>query len=373
MVLIVKYEGIVNMKRFKHIVIAAIAVVTAATYVLPAVPVAAETSATSSSLSIVPKKNYVIDPGKSVDDKLTIRNLDTGSSLSLTLRVIDFTYSDDSGTPKLFLDPNAEQTAWSLKKYLSVPETVTIPPKSSKTLDMKVSIPQGQGGGSLYSAIIYSSSSGGVENVNNVGLSASGVTLVFANVTGPVKESMSIEKFGSYNVANKSYFNFSTQEPQSMAFTVKNNGNVAEAPAGMITLKSMWGQEYKIEDLNPQDPKLLALIGQSRTFTSCIKSSTIMGDGGAADKRKATTTCESPQLWPGFYRASVEIYYGQNGNITQEASRAGWFVYLPWWFIAITIAVLVAAIYYGRKAYLKIRTTLYGPQGKSSKRSRRRS
>ena len=95
------------MKRFKSIVMAALALVVASAYALPSTPALAQSS---SALSIAPKKNYVIEPGKSVDDKLIIRNADKVKPLELTLRVVDFSYTDRGGTPKLFLDPNAEQT-----------------------------------------------------------------------------------------------------------------------------------------------------------------------------------------------------------------------------------------------------------------------
>lgn len=134
-------------------------------------------AASSASLSIVPKKNYIIEPGESVEDKLTIRNLDPVQPLELNLRVIDFTFTDDGGTPKLMLANDAPQTTWSLKPFLTLPENVVIEPNSSKTIDMKVAVPAGHGAGSYYSAILYSSGAPG--DGGNVGLSASGVTLVF--------------------------------------------------------------------------------------------------------------------------------------------------------------------------------------------------
>ena len=111
-------------------------------------------SAESASLSITPKKNYVLEPGKSVKDKLTIRNPDKTDPLNLTLRVVDFTYTDDGGTPKLLLGEDIPQTTWSLKPFLTVPKTVTIQPGSSATLDISVAIPAGHGAGSYYSAIV---------------------------------------------------------------------------------------------------------------------------------------------------------------------------------------------------------------------------
>lgn len=328
----------------------------------------ATSAVSSSALSIAPKKNYVIDPGGSVKDKLVIRNLDNAASLELTLRVVDFTFTDDGGTPKLFLDPNAEQTTWSLRPYLTLPKTVTIPPSSSKSVDMSVAIPKERGAGSLYSAIIYSSGSGGADNVNNIGLSASGVTLVFTTIPGKVNEDLQIEKFGPYSKESRDYMGYiMAAEPQAMAYTLKNNGNVTEAPVGSITLKGWFGKEYKIDEVNPA--KSVALIGQTRRFEACIKAKE---QEEKRDSNVTPTTCVSAGLWPGYYTATADLYYGQNGNTTQEIIKTIGFWYLPWWFVAVCLVVLSAAAFYIWKLVRKIRSAIYGPQGKPRKISRRR-
>lgn len=154
------------MKRFKSIVVAGLAVFIFAASVLPATQASAQSSA---ALSIVPNKNYVVEAGKTINDTLTIRNLDNEKPLQLSLRVVDFTFNDDGGTPKLMLAEDAPQTAWSLKPFLKVPQSVVIPPKSSKTVNLSVSIPGNRTAGSFYSAIVYSS---GAPEGGNVGLSA---------------------------------------------------------------------------------------------------------------------------------------------------------------------------------------------------------
>ena len=362
------------MKSIRTIAVAVLVVLVAMAYVLPVTPVIAESDNTASSaLSIPPKKQYEIEAGKTVDDKLTIRNLDNSSSLRLNLKVIDFTYDEnqDSGVAKLFLDDSAEQTAWSLRSYLTVPKTVTVEPGQTKTLDMNISIPKSQGAGSLYSAIIYSSASGGSDNTTNVGLSASGVTLVFANVPGKVHENLSIEAVGPYDKIAKKYMPyFNTIMPESIGYSLKNSGNWAESPIGSITLNGWFGRKTVIENINPT--KSLVLIGQTRTFSSCIK----FDEKEVANTRSNTpaTTCVDAGLWPGYYSVTADLYYGANGNETQEIIKNAGFWYLPWWFVALVVILLGVAFYYGRKVYLRIRTALYGQQGnkKSRKVSRRR-
>lgn len=368
------------MKHIRTIAVAALAALVVAAQILPAVPATAESNeaAASSALSISPKKQYEIKPGDFVDDKLTIRNADTSTSLRLSLRVIDFTFDDeqDSGVAKLFLDPNAEQTPWSLRSYLQVPKTVTVGPGEVKTVDIKLSIPANQGAGSLYSAIIYSSGGGDVDGSGaasgasgNVGLSASGVTLVFANVPGKVHEDLKMEKLGPYDKFAKKYMPYITVAmPESIGYTLKNSGNWAEAPIGSITLNGWFGRKVEINNVNPT--KSLVLIGQSRTFSSCIK----FDEKEVAEARSNTppTTCVNPGLWPGYYKVTANFFYGANGNETQEIIKSAGFWYLPWWFIALVLAVAGVAFYYGRKAYIKIRTALYGPQAGGKRKVSRR-
>lgn len=344
------------MKRFKSIVLAAAAVVMTVACALPALPASAQSSA---SLSIAPKKNYVIEPGKSVDDKLTIRNLDNTSSLQLNLRVIDFTYTNNSGTPKLMLDANAPDTTWSLKPFLTVPKSVTVPAGSSKSFDMSVKIPAGHGAGSYYSAIIYST---GAPDGGNVGLSASGVTLVFVSVPGKVSEDLQLKNFGAYDASAQGdvsgYRYITTDEPQTIAYTLFNNGNVTESPVGSIKLKNIFGKEQTIDNVNPSSS--LALIGQTRTFTACIKlqSQNLNFQGTAAQ----ANTCTSPGLWPGFYTANLDLYYGQNGNNTQEITKTAHFWYLPWWFIVLVVIVLLIVTYFVWRFVRWFRNKFYGPR-----------
>jgi len=349
------------MKRFKSIVVAGFAILMTAAYLLPALTASA---ASSAALSITPKKNYTIEPGKSIKDTLVIRNLDKEVPLQLTLRVVDFTFNDDGGTPKLMLAEDAPQTTWSLKPFMTLPKSVTIEPDSSKTLDMKVEIPKGHGAGSYYSAIVYSS---GSSEGGNVGLSASGVTLVFTQIPGKVNEDLTLEKFGAYSGSGNqaSYKYIMTDMPQIMAYTLKNDGNVTESPVGSITLKSMFGKEYVIDDVNPN--KSLALIGQSRTFASCIKLKEAEIDLNG--KRSRSTECTKPDFWPGLYTANLDIFYGQNGNQTQEIVGTAHFWYLPWWFILLVTVVLLVIAYY---VWRIVRRVKYGRPGPRTKAPRRR-
>ncbi len=324
----------------KRLAAAVCAVLIAAVAFLPSPAV----HAASSSLSIAPKKNYSIEPGKSIKDKLTIRNLDAKQALNLTLRVVDFTFNDDSGTPKLFLANDAPQETWSIKPFVTLPETVTVEPKGTTSVPISITVPANHGAGSYYSAIVYSS---GVPDGGNVGISASGVSLVFVDIPGTVKEDLTLTKFGPYkqsssNAAKAGYVYFNREEPTMFGYTLKNAGNVVESPVGSITLHNMFGKTYTVGDVNTN--KSVALIGQTRTFVTCMKQKAQEVDFNGT--RADATSCASVGLWPGFYSTSIDLFYGQNGNNTQEITKGGSFWYLPTWFIIVCVVVLLLVAYF---------------------------
>jgi len=306
------------------------------------VPASAATSPTSGSsgLSIQPRKNYVINPGQSVTDKLIIGNLDPNAGLNLKLRMVDFTYTDLSGTPKLNIAANAPQLPWSIKPFTTLPSSVDIGPGERKTISYTIKIPKNLGAGSYYSAILYQANgaSGG-----NVALNASGVTLAFVSVPGQVKENMTLQKFGAYNSDNNGttgsfVFIDMNEQPKMIAYTLKNEGNVFESPAGTIELKDMFG--HKVADIQTNASQSLALLGQTRLFASCIKTvqQKIEAEGGTTKD----TSCTDPHLKPGRYTAKMDVFYGQNGNQTHEITKTATFWYLPWWFIIAVLVVLAA-------------------------------
>ncbi len=71
-------------------------------------------------------------------------------------------------------------------------------------------------------------------------------------------------------------------------------------------------------------------------------------------ERSEANNCVAPGLWPGFYKISMDLYYGQNGNPTKEIVGNAWFFYMPLWFIIVLVIVLLVAAWYIRKLVLKI-------------------
>jgi hypothetical protein len=342
------------MKRIVRSLSAALAVFFVALSMLPA---SADTApGGSSGLSIQPRKNYVMNPGQTINDKLIVGNLDNSADLNLSLRMIDFTYTDQTGTPKLNLAANAERTPWSLRQFTQLPATTLIPKGGgSQNINYSITIPKNLGAGSYYSAIIYQASSA---NGGNVALNASGVTLVFVTVPGTVNEKMTLQKFGAYNSednGNTGGFVFLAMNnaPKMVGYTLKNEGNVFESPAGSVIIKDIFG--HQIASVPTNANQSLALIGQSRLFTSCIKTvqQQVQSLGGASK----STKCVDPKLKPGIYKMNLDVFYGQNGNQTHEITATSYLFYLPIWFLiilALLVAALIWFIWWARKKLQRV-------------------
>ncbi len=324
-------------------------------------PVSAAVPGGSAGLSIPPRKNYIIEPGHSITDKLTIGNLDPEHSLNLSLRMIDFTFTGQTGTPKLDLAQNAPLRPWSIRPYTTLPSSVTIQPGGTTTIKYSIRMPKNIGAGSYYSAILYDAAGG---NGGNVALTASGVTLVFVSVPGIVNENLQLQKFGAYESNNNGatggfVFIATNGAPKMIGYVLKNKGNVFESPAGSIIIKDMFG--HQVANIDTNTTQELALLGQSRLFTSCIKTKAqeIRLEGGTS----TDTSCVDPGLAPGEYTAHLELYYGQNGNQTHEITNTVSFWYLPWWFlalIAVGIGILIWAFFWTkRKLQAAVKGTTY--------------
>lgn len=351
------------MKRVaSYLVSAILGVLVVAVSALPAA------YADSSGLSIPPRKNYLINSGETKTDKITIGNLNSKEDLNITLKVVDFTFMDETGTPKLDLSQNAPQTTWSLKPFVQLPATFKVPAGERRTVDLTIKIPKTQGAGSYYSALQYVATGPDGDNVN---VSASGVTLVFVSVPGVVKEKLTLTKLGAYDTdekgANGKFLFIATDNsPGEIGYTLKNEGNVTENPAGNITIKPVFfGKTITIDNINPNTS--LALIGQNRLFTACIdKTDQVIELDG--EKSIKAVCKKNPSMLPGPYKIELNAYYGQNGNPSREIIGTAMFWYMPWWFVIPVLIALVVIGLYIRKLVRKIR----GATGNSSYRSSRK-
>ena len=303
--------------------------------------VSSATAAQSNGLGVSPRKDFTVQPGKSITDTLYISNLSLNQDLQVNIRLVDFGAANETGTPALQLAENAPQTPWSLKPFVKVQNTVRIAAGKSANVPITVTIPGGQGAGSYYSAVEYTAQN--PETKEKVNISASTASLVFVTVPGDTKEKLTMKQFGAFASDDKgegtfrSFFLGST--PKEFAYRLQNEGNIAEQPSGSLVVKNMFGRTVKeVEDANPK--KQLVLIGQTRRIQVCVKSS-VLTSKAPSGQESQQTVCDDPGLLPGRYTAQMALYYGINGSSTQEILASTSFWYLPWWSIILLVVVVL--------------------------------
>jgi hypothetical protein len=316
---------------------------------------AASVHAQSNGLGISPRKDYTVQPGKTVSDTLYISNLSLTQDLQVDMRIVDFGAQNETGAPALQLGENAPQTPWSLKPFIKLPAEIRVAAGKSANIPVSVTIPAGQGAGSYYSAIEYTAVN--PETKQKVNISAATASLVFVTVPGEAREQLILKQYGAWKsnadqTAGEFKGMFIGSSPKEFAYRLQNNGNVAEQPSGSMVIKNMFGRTaVEIEDANPK--KQLVLIGQTRRIQACIKTSVLdsQDPNGQISKQ---AVCDDPGLLPGRYTAQVALFYGLNGSSTQEAQATMSFWYFPWWSIVgffVFIIVLAALIWLIRRAF----------------------
>lgn len=300
-------------------------------------------SAASNSLGVNPRRDYAIKPGEAVQDILNVTNLHKSEDLFITIRPLDFRAANETGSPDLLLR-QTEPTRWSLKPYITIPKTYTVPAGKSVDVPFSINIPANLGAGSYYSAIQYAvTSPESGEDTVNLNLSGSSVSLIFVRVPGDAKSSLQLKMFGAFNpskdMSTGTYANFyGATKPKYLSYTLKNNGNIAEQPVGSIQLKNIFGKQVKLyEDVNPD--KSLVLIEQTRRVDFCMNETTIKEESKVTGQEEEVKRCDDMALTPGRYTAKMSLLYGGEGFPSQEILATASFWYLPAWFI---IAVLVA-------------------------------
>lgn len=318
-----------------------------------------QVSGQSNALAIQPRKDYNLRAGESVNDALTVTNRHNSEPLNLNLRVIDFTAQDESGSPLLMRD-STERTAWSIKNFIELPQQVTINPGETVRIPITISMPEGIGAGSYYSAIEYAAVSPASDE--QVNIAASGVSLIFVKVPGQAKQQLTFLQFGTFvpdQGGRSGSFRgiFFSEKPKVLAYRLRNDGNIAEQPNASIVVKSSGGKVlYTITDANPKDQ--LALRGQTRRFDACINpEDTIQTTTTGSDIN--TVVCGDTSFGPGRYTAELTILYGENGNETREIAAKATFWVLPWWFIGLVVvglAILVGVILYIKRRVSEVRS-----------------
>lgn len=252
-----------------------------------------------------------VDPGKTVEFEIRIRNIIT-EDLIARANITDFVAEGEEGQPKLLLDEDAEPSPYSFKEWVEELPELRLAPQEAKAAKITLNVPQNASPGGHYGVVRYTGTAPDID-ATGVALSASIGTLVLINVSGDVVTKANIDEFFSLqNGKRKSFFETG---PVTFVERIKNEGSVHVKPLGTLRITNMFNKEVAVLSVNEKGGNILP-----------------------QSTRKFEQTLEKSRLF-GRYNVEANIQYsGQNLSGTMT------FWVIPYKLIAIVLGIIIILI-----------------------------
>ena len=197
------------------------------------------------ALTITPIRLEIAgDPGQVLSQEMTLIN-ERDTQETYYSSYANFEAQGETGSPS-FVDTKEDLGTW-----MTVPESVILPPKSSKIIPIKITIPKNADAGGHFAAIFW----GTVPNNPTPGTVAIGAKtgiLVLLRVNGAVNE-----KGGLLEFATKNKQTFYTALPVSFYYRFQNAGGDRIKPTGTVIMKNTIGITAKKISGNPVEGNIL--------------------------------------------------------------------------------------------------------------------
>lgn len=261
-----------------------------------------------------PVLNLSANPGQTVKASISLRDVSNGSLL-VSNQINDFVASGEDGTPKILVDETVTDP-FSLKAWINPLSQLTLKPREIKDLSITIAVPANASPGGYYGVIRFTGTPPELKNTG-VSLSASIGALVLLKVNGAAKESLSVEQFFANN--NGKPGSLFESAPIDFIERIKNDGNIHEQPAGLVTITDMFN--HKIATLGVNQPPHDILPSSIRKFVSPLDSSNI-----------------GNKFLFGRYTADLSLAYGTNNQVI-KSSLTFWVI--PYKMIAAGIILLI--------------------------------
>jgi hypothetical protein len=175
-----------------------------------------------------------LNPGSPTSGTIYLMNT-TKNALTIQTILRNFTAQGEEGGVTI----TSEDTPFSLSKWIKItPERILIPSGKEVTFTYTITPPRNAEPGGHFGSIVF----GTVPNKNVDGSAGSAISqeiaaLFLARIPGKVDEQASIVSFAS----QKKFYEFG---PVTFDLRVRDEGGVHVRPAGVVTVKSMFGQKY---------------------------------------------------------------------------------------------------------------------------------
>ena len=244
------------------------------------------------------RTDITVEAGKAGAVTVYIQNM---SEDTVTLRPIanDFQAGDEQGTPSLLLNEGEFAKSHSLKKFMSIPKSITVKPKERAAVSVRIDVPAKTLAGGYFGAIRFVP----VDEAGNaqVNLTGSVASLILLKVPGDLVEKLSLVTFDVRQDGKTGLF-FSQPKNLDVLLRFKNEGNVQVTPFGKVLVSKSGNVVYSAE-INNAQPAGQALPDSVRRWSIPLSK---IGNFGK-------------------YTVTASVGYGDHGKtITQE--RTIWII-----------------------------------------------
>jgi hypothetical protein len=255
------------------------------------------------------RQPFVIEKGTSKTFTIGVTN-PSDSPLKAHPIVNDFLPSEDeSGEPRLILDPDTVLPRNDFKRLVSPLEDFIIPPRQEKRIDVTVSVPTYAEAGGYYGAIRFVPIIP-TEEGRNVALTASIGTIVLVTVPGELREQLNLVQLSA--AQGGSGRGFIVGGNVSVLARLKNTGNIHVQPFGKVQIQNMFGKTVHEYEFNNTDPRANVLPDSIRKFIDDIpKDKKLLGR--YTIKMNLTYTAGGGEIISGtstFWYFPTAVFYG---------------------------------------------------------------
>lgn len=261
-------------------------------------------------ITIVPPSiAFSVRPGDKKEGILKVKN-EGDNTISFKANVQDFIVDDTKGTPD-FVPQGSFAKQFSASAWIGVvPDSFTIAPHSTITLNYYLQVPLNARPGGHYAGILYQPTQtlGGSKDTGPAVQAQLG-TLFSLDVAGPIHEEADITKF----MAEHGFYEYG---PVSLLTEVKNLGDLHIKPLANITITDMLGRRVGVIPLDQHNIFPLA----ARDFVNVFGNKWMFGP----------------------FTAKLVGSYGRDGNLPLTASFTFWV--FPWKVMVVIILLIVAAV-----------------------------
>jgi hypothetical protein len=259
-----------------------------------------------------------MDKGQTLKESIEVTNT-TDRTLPIDISLNDFAAQGDNGQ-QTFIEPGEGDQTYSLSKWITVSNNPKFVLKAGEKtqIDFSITAPQTAENGGHYGAVVFSFSGAPVEG-SAVQVSQKIAAIILVKL-GKSKEEGVISNFAAaHPLYEKGPIVFHTR--------FHNTGNVHVKPRGAITISNMFGKKVGT-----------ALVNQN-------------GNNVIPNSERLFESTWQDKFAFGRYTASVELVYGDSGQVI-NAQTSFWVI--PWKLvggIAIGLFVIIYLLTFGIRKY----------------------